>query len=207
VIVTGGAAVVVAVLAVILLLGPERLPFLRTTFATADSRLTLYRNTLYLASDYAFTGIGLGQTFGMVYSRFSLLIFVPFLTYAHNLPLAVWLGQGILGLLALTGIILAFYRLVDRTMRRAAPDALFHGVWLGVTATLLHGLTDARQYVESPWAMPALFVLLALTEAIARLALLQTSPNGRRGAAIFPPKPKKNRRHLNSKGAAAGLIH
>ena len=31
--------------------------------ATALSRLTLYRNTLFVTSDYAFTGIGLGDTF------------------------------------------------------------------------------------------------------------------------------------------------
>ncbi|GIL11325.1 MAG: hypothetical protein BroJett038_00450 [Chloroflexota bacterium] len=151
--------------------GIERLPFLQSTFAAAESRLTLYRNALYLASDYAYTGIGLGDTFAMVYSRYSLLIFVPFLTYAHNLFLAVWLGQGLLGLVALAGIVITFYALVARVTRRAAPDALFHGAWLGVTATLVHGLTDSRQYIESPWAMPALFIALALAAALGRLAL------------------------------------
>ncbi len=168
--VIGAVALVIAAAAGILLLGTERLPFLQSTFAAADSRLTLYRNTLYLATDYAYSGLGLGATFGMVYSRYSLLIFVPFLTYAHNLPLAVWLGQGLLGLLALAGIIVVFYRLVYRTLRQAQPDAVFHGAWLGVTATLIHGLTDARQYVESPWTMPVLFVMLALAGALARLA-------------------------------------
>ncbi|MBI5666894.1 MAG: O-antigen ligase family protein [Chloroflexi bacterium] len=152
------------------LLGPERLPFLRSTFAAADSRLTLYRNALRLGTDYAFSGIGLGNTYGMVYSRFSLLIFVPQLTYAHNLPLAVWLGQGLLGLIALLGIGLTFYSMVYRTLRAGEPDALFHGAWLSVTATFVHGLTDARQYVESPWAMPMLFVALGLAGALARLA-------------------------------------
>ncbi len=151
--------------------GIERLPFLQSTVAAAESRLTLYRNALYLASDYAYTGIGLGDTFAMVYSRYSLLIFVPFLTYAHNLFLSVWLGQGLLGLLALAGIVVTFYVLVARVTRRAAPDALFHGAWLGVTATLVHGLTDSRQYIESPWAMPALFIALGLTAALGRLAL------------------------------------
>jgi O-antigen ligase len=151
--------------------GIERLPFLQSTFAAAESRLTLYRNALYLASDYAYTGIGLGDTFAMVYSRYSLLIFVPFLTYAHNLFLAVWLGQGLPGLLALAGIVITLYALVARITRRAAPDALFHGAWLGVTATLAHGLTDSRQYIESPWAMPALFIALALAAALGRLAL------------------------------------
>lgn len=171
--VIGAVALVMAAAAGILLLGTERLTFLQSTITAADSRLTLYRNTLYLATDYAYSGIGLGATFGMVYSRYSLLIFVPYLTYAHNLPLAVWLGQGLPGLLALAGIIIVFYRLVYRTLCRAQPDAVFHGAWLGVTATLIHGLTDARQYVESPWTMPALFVMLALAAALARLAFAQ----------------------------------
>ena len=48
----------------------------------------------------------------MVYARYGLLIVVPFLTYAHNLPLAVWLGQGILGLVAITGIVVVFYLVI-----------------------------------------------------------------------------------------------
>lgn len=168
--VIGAAIVMVGLVVVGALLEPERLPFLRSTLAAADSRLTLYRNALHLGTDYAFSGIGLGNTYGMVYSRFSLLIFVPQLTYAHNLPLAVWLGQGLLGLIALLGIGITFYLMVYRTLRFGKPDALFHGAWLAVTATAVHGLTDARQYVESPWAMPALFVTLGLAAALARLA-------------------------------------
>jgi hypothetical protein len=130
----------------------------------------LFLNSLYLAGDYAFTGVGLGDTFAMVYSRYSLLIFVPFLTYAHNLPLSVWLNQGLLGLTALAGTIVAFYVFV-RCAHRAAPPAIFHGAWLGVTATFLHGLTDARQYADSRWVMPMLFVSIGLAVASGRLAI------------------------------------
>lgn len=151
--------------------GISRLPFLTSTAATAESRLTLYRNSLYLVRDYLFTGVGLGDTFGLVYSRYGLLIQVPFLTYSHNLPLAVWLGQGVFGLIALIGIVLALYFIVYHTLRSTRPSALFYGAWLGVTATLLHGLTDARQYTESPWIMPALFAGIGLTVALGRLAL------------------------------------
>lgn len=160
--------------------GPQQVPALASTLATAETRLELYRNSLRLAGDYAFTGIGLGDTFGMVYSRFSLLIFVPYLTYSHNLPLTVWLGQGLLGLAALAGIVIALYGLVYRVLQLGAPEAGFHGAWLGVTVSLAHGLTDARQYTESPWAMPVLFLVFGLAAAWGRLALRGTPARLRR---------------------------
>lgn len=164
------ALVGVGVLAAVIVIAP-RIPALASTLGTAESRLELYRNSLFLARDYAFTGIGLGDTFAMIYSRFSLLIFVPFLTYTHNLLLAVWLGQGLLGIAAFLLIILMFYLYTARVMIVAQPGALFYGAWMGVTATLLHGLTDARQYTESPWVMPALFFGLALAVASGARAL------------------------------------
>jgi tetratricopeptide (TPR) repeat protein/O-antigen ligase len=169
----GIAAAFFGLIAVVAL-GPDRLPFLSSTFSRASDRGRLFLNSLYLAGDYAFTGAGLGDTFAMVYSRYSLLIQVPFLTYAHNLPLSVWLNQGLLGLIAFGGLVVAFYVYVFRVNRAAQPSALFHGAWLGVTATLLHGLTDAPQYADSRWVMPMLFVWIGLTVASGRLALLAT---------------------------------
>lgn len=155
-----GVVVVIGILVVV-----PRVPALASTMATAESRLTLYRNSLFLAQDYAITGIGLGDTFAMVYSRFVLMIFVPFLSYSHNLPLAVWLGQGILGIVSFIGIVVLFYAYIIRVMIVAKPGGLFYGAWFGVTATLLHGLTDARQYTESPWIMPTLFFGIGLAVA------------------------------------------
>jgi O-antigen ligase len=152
-------------------------PLLASVMETAGSRLTLYRNSLFLTRDYAFTGIGLGSTFAMVYSRYSLLIFVPFLTYSHNLLLAVWLNQGLLGIIALLGIIITYYLFIVRVMRSTKPSLLFHGTWLGVTATLVHGLTDARQYTESPWIMPMLFVMIGLTVALGLVSLRENEVN------------------------------
>ena len=146
-------------------------PLVASGIEVGGSRLTLYRNSLFLIRDYVFTGIGLGDTFAMIYSRYSLLIQVPFLTYAHSLPLAVWLNQGLIGLISLAGIVVSFYLFVAYVLRRVVPSRLFHGAWLGVTATLVHGLTDARQYTESPWVMPLLFVMIGLTIAFGRIAL------------------------------------
>lgn len=167
-----GVAAAAAGLFALAAVGGEGLPPLASTFDRALDRGRLFRNSLYLAGDHAFTGIGLGETFAMVYSRYSLLIQVPFLTYAHNLPLSIWLGQGLLGLIAFGGIVVSFYLMVYRTLRRGRPRPLFHGAWLGATASLLHGLTDAPQYAAgSNWVMPALFVSIALAAGAARLAL------------------------------------
>ena len=121
-------------------------------------RVEIYRGSWYLIRDFPFTGIGLGETFSMMYSRYVLLIQVPFLNYSHHLFLEIWLEQGLLGLLAFLGLIGAFYSFVVQAPRR---DALFTGAWLGVTAILLHGLSDARQYVDG-WTFLPLFVLLGL---------------------------------------------
>ncbi len=137
-------------------------------------RYILYRNSIELLRDYPFTGAGLGNTFAMVYSRYQLLIDVPFLYYAHNLPLAVWLGQGLLGIIGLGWLVVAFYRLIWRVERypaRIPHRTLFRGSWLGVTATLIHGLFDAAQFSPDHWTMPLLFALLGLSVVLARRAL------------------------------------
>lgn len=161
-------ALVVGTVAAALLAGPV----LARAFDWTFSRYELYRNSLYLAQDYAFTGIGLGEPFALVYSRYGLLIQVPFLEHPHNLPLAVWMGQGLLGLVALVGLVVTFYLFVFKVTRRAHPRRLFHGAWLGVTATLIHGLFDAQQYsTEALLVMPVLFALVGLTVASGRIAL------------------------------------
>jgi tetratricopeptide (TPR) repeat protein len=111
----------------------------------------------------------------MVYSRYGLLIQVLFQGYTHNLPLTIWMGQGLLGLIAFAGLVITFYLFVYRVVRSASPRQVFHGAWLGVTATLIHGLFDARQYVESAWLMPVLFILIGLAVATGRLALEQAA--------------------------------
>lgn len=147
-------------------------PVVGSTFDWLLSRYELYRNSLYVARDYAFTGAGLGDVFALVYARYGLLIQVPFLYHAHNLPLAVWLGQGLPGLVALAALVVTFVLLVSKVLRCARPRRIFHGLWLGVAATLIHGLFDAQQYSdEALFVMPLLFALIGLTMATGRLAL------------------------------------
>ena len=160
------------------------IPIVGTTlvplFARPD-RLEVYRNSLYLIRDFPFTGIGLGDVFAMVYSRYALLIQVPFLSYSHNLFLEIWLDQGLLGILSFLSLVAAFYLFVGRVLGHLsriegkAPSAVFQGCWLGVTATLIHGLFDARQYADS-WILPVLFVLLGLAVGTG-LGIVQTGRN------------------------------
>jgi O-antigen ligase len=152
------------------------LAFLNSIQQTIDSRLILYRNTFYLFKDYIFTGIGLGDVFALVYSRYQLLIPVPFLTYTHNLFLAVGLGLGLMGLVALIWLLFGFYLFViqvERVGLNKRSLALFRGDWLGVTATLTHGLVDAPQFSAPGWTMPLLFALLGLAIASGRAGLAE----------------------------------
>lgn len=145
---------------------------------TAWSRLTLYRNSFFLLGDYPFTGIGPGETFAMIYSRYQLLIQVPFLTYPHNLFLAVGLSYGLLGLGALAWLLFNFYSFVFRVeayhrhSQRSLP--LFQAAWLGITIVFIHGLTDSPQFSEAHWTMPLFFGLLALAVKLGRS--LQVTP-------------------------------
>jgi hypothetical protein len=181
----GFVLVVIAVLLGGSVLG-DRIPFMQSLLGTAASRLELFKNSLYLAGDYAFTGLGLGDTFAMPYSRYSLLIFVPLFTYSHNLYLTIWLSQGLLGIIAFLSMIAAWYGYVGHVLRHAVPSPVFFGAVAGVTATLVHGLTDSRQYTESPWIMPVLFLGLGIAVASGAAALTQQSLSMRRPAGGRP---------------------
>ena len=157
----------------LVIINPPGLPMERI-----NPRLDLFQNSFKLAQDYAFTGIGLGDTFPMTYSRFSLLIQVPFLTYPHNLYLSVWLSQGIIGVLLFAALLVIFYLYADRVLYSSDPSRLFVALVLGITVTLIHGLLDSRQYVEW-YIMVELFALLGLAVALGRLALESAFRNKR----------------------------
>jgi O-antigen ligase/Tfp pilus assembly protein PilF len=144
-------------------------------------RLDVYRNSVYLIQDFSLTGIGLGEQFPMVLSKYALLIQVPFLTYSHNLYLEVWLQQGLLGAAAWLWLMAALYQ-AARTHAKPVPDFLYQATWLGLTATFVHGVSDARQYAD-PWCWFPFFGLLGLDAAIL-LRRARATPQGRRW--MFP---------------------
>lgn len=142
-------------------------PVLYQLFARPD-RLEVYQGSLRLLQDFPLTGIGPGEVFALVYSRYVLLIPHAFLTYSHNLYLTVWLEHGLLGIIGLGWLVVAFGSLVARQIRQGHTSTLFQASWVGTVAILVHGLFDARQYVDL-WTMWPLFVLLGLVVSTSKV--------------------------------------
>jgi tetratricopeptide (TPR) repeat protein len=119
-------------------------------------RQSTWKNSFDLASDYPFTGLGLGA-FTMAYSSYVFLVHVPHTAHAHNLFLNVWIDQGALGLLSF--IALAAAALVARYGERRwrAPALMAIGV------LLLHGLVDDAFYgYEGGKAAALMFIPFAM---------------------------------------------
>ncbi len=136
---------------------------------SAASRVQLWKDTLPLLRDYWFTGSGLAGT-EMIYSTYSLLLHVPFRAHAHNFYLQVALEQGIVGAIALVGLllatllrVLAAWGAADRTQRLMLGAGM-----ASVTALAVHGLFDAELYV-SPLA-PLIFLAVLSAQKTAVLA-------------------------------------
>lgn len=133
-------------------------------FLIRPDRLEVYRNSVYLLQDFPLTGIGLGPQFGMVYSRYALLIRHVLYEYSHNLYLEVWLQQGLMGILAWLCLMAVFFQAV-RAHAVPGTDLLYQSVWIGFMALLVQGLTDARSYVDG-WCWFPFFGLLGLLGAM-----------------------------------------
>jgi O-antigen ligase len=183
----GKLAVVASVAAALLLVAvatglvaPSIAGFQLGSVFDRPDRLNVYRNSLVLIRDFPFTGIGPGNQFAMALSRYALLIQVPVLTYAHNLYLNLWLELGLAGILSwvlLVGAVLAAILVGER----AVLGISFRGAWSGILVVLVHGLTDARQFVDR-WTWLPFFVLLGLLAATLR----RERPRVTFGAAAVP---------------------
>lgn len=141
----------------------EQVPVLNETLVPLfmrPDRMEVYRGSISLLQDVPFTGIGLGGQFAMIYSRFVLLIQVPFLTYSHNLFLETWLETGILGIGAFLWMI-AVVIWVAFPALKARKDRLLEGAFTGWLAFLIHGVTDARPFVDA-WCWLPFFLLTGL---------------------------------------------
>jgi hypothetical protein len=99
-----------------------------------------------------------------MHSKYALLIQHSFLTYSHSLYLEVWLEQGLLGVCALLWLMVSLYQ-AAWVHKETRCDLLFQSTWLGLTATFVHGVTDARQY-EDWWCWLPFFGLLGLNGAV-----------------------------------------
>ncbi len=122
---------------------------------TGSDRLNLWRNSLDLASDYPFSGLGL-SSFEMSYSSYVLLLHVGYLTHAHNLLLDVWLQQGVLGLLSVVWLFAA------AAWQRPLGSPWAQPALASLGVILLHGLVDDAFYGYSGTGILVLFVPFAL---------------------------------------------
>jgi len=169
---SGGLLAGLVVLA--LLMPTHRLPMLLySSIEGVDTRLALYQNSLYLLAEYPLTGVGLGDVFAQVYSRYRLLIMPDYLYYPHNLWLSIWLGMGLIGLAALLWLIINLYRFViqvETNGRGAVSERyLFRAVWLSSLVPLGHGFIDSPHFSNHLWVMPMLFAGWGLVISVGRL--------------------------------------
>jgi hypothetical protein len=133
--------------------------------AVSGYRGPIWRDSFTLVRDFAFTGIGLSH-FEEFYSAYVLLVHVPFLYHAHNLLLDIWLGQGLLGLVAFGGWLVTAIR-NQGSQKRSDTRTLVSDRWnaaalasLGVI--LIHGLFDDPFYGYGAYTLPLLFVPLGV---------------------------------------------
>jgi len=178
----GGIALLALFLALILIRHDwhflQQVPVLNETLVPLfmrPDRMEVYRGSISLLQDAPFTGIGLGGQFAMVYSRFVLLIQVPFLTYSHHLFLETWLETGMPGIGAFLWMIAAVVWTVFPALK-GRKDWLLEGAFMGWFAFLIHGLTDARPYVDA-WCWLPFFLLTGLI--VGREKTLEPVPRSR----------------------------
>jgi hypothetical protein len=131
--------------------------------SSAESRYVLFKNSLFLFSDFPLTGGGLASFPGL-YSHYMLVLPIFIFSYSHNLYLDIAIEQGIVGigswvfLLILCSLVIAQYTRDYKdypTYSHTLVPSLFAGfVTLGV-----HGLVDNP--FAANWSKPFLFLLPA----------------------------------------------
>jgi hypothetical protein len=114
-----GLPVVLAVVALLVLfIWSSAADLLLQSLPASDSggqRAILYANSLNLISDYPFIGSGL-DGFMLLYSSYSLLAHVGFITHSHSLYFNVMIEQGVIALLALAWMWLLMFEGVWRSL-------------------------------------------------------------------------------------------
>jgi hypothetical protein len=127
--------------ALALLFGPELFP---------GGRLELLRNSLDLALDYPFTGLGLAG-FQMAYSSYVLLLHVGHTIHSHNLLLNLWLEQGLAGLAAFVWLLVESAVISRQWSVVGGRQSVGSGQWavaalMTIAVIVIHGLVDDAFY-------------------------------------------------------------
>ena len=157
------ALVVVALLAIVPLLGTERLASLLTpSRGTPSLRLSLWSAAWDMVLDHPFLGVG-PDNFLYYYGDYVLpgAEVERWLSHPHNLFLDFWVRLG-LGGVAWLGLVLYSFFLRGRrghlSVRHGDTRAVLLGFVVGMAAAIAHGLVDAFYFVPelAAWFMLAL---------------------------------------------------
>ena len=137
-----------------------------------SSRLEIAKNTLYLISDYPFTGGGLGSFPGL-YSQYILVIPFFIFNYSHNLFLDIILEQGFPGFIAFGAIIFLCAKNISAVFaKKKLSDSksvlLATSIYSSLIIVLFHGLADNPIY-SNFWGLPLLLILPGFSTAISKL--------------------------------------
>jgi O-antigen ligase len=136
-------------------------------------RPQIWRNSLDLVGDYPLTGFGLGD-FGMTYSTYVLLIHVGHTMHAHNLWLDVWLNLGLLGVLAMAGLV------ANALWPKPSLSPWRMAALMTLGIILLHTLVDDSIFGYDGAAIPIIFIPLGLLARSAPATVGEALRSGRR---------------------------
>ena len=116
---------------------------------STNYRVFIWRGSMNLASDYALTGIGVGeQAFGRVYPYYS-FAGIETAPHAHNLFLQTFIEMGIFGFIVFLAVLICMLQ-VGFSLAKNGDDKEIRligcGALAGVLAALLQGMTDYIWY-------------------------------------------------------------
>jgi len=137
-----------------------------------QGRVELWQRAIYVMQDFPYTGISL-NTFDLVVDvLYPLFLIGPNVQvfHAHNLYLQIGVELGIPGLVAFLGLLTAFslttWEVLQSSQHEPNRQALAIGLFCGVVAYLVYGLTDTIALGEKGgailWTILALMVVLRL---------------------------------------------
>ncbi len=111
-------------------------------------RLDIYRYSLELVRQNPITGVGLGGYADSVKevskNDFGFTLYgLSYALHPHNLFLALWLNQGIFGLLAFSFLLIQFFWSLGR---RGGGPLLLSAIFTAMMAIIAHGLVDTTYF-------------------------------------------------------------
>ncbi len=148
------------------------------------NRLVLWQGALRLVAAHPLLGVGIGN-FAAQYPHYMLpeAWREPNLLHPHNLLLEFWSALGIMGVIALVWLLVAFGRAALRLYRHLddpALRALVLGLLASLAASLAHGLVDAGYFLADLaflWMLGLAVVRkLEMASALPRAARAPVSP-------------------------------